>query len=162
IFSTLQCHPSSTTVTAVSVFSRSYLDFGEPSHFSQDYDPDTLEHEQDVYGEYDELDPLDDAEEVIIPHVETHVPAHLGSTIPMCQLPTPEEKIISEDGPRCTCRAAIRHTETFTIPLRRKLNLTWDTGFQRGRVAKEVDVFLHLEHMQTKNNPPSFNTSKDL
>ncbi|KAG1724322.1 uncharacterized protein EDB91DRAFT_1255279 [Suillus paluster] len=94
IFSSIDnvIHHLSTTVTCGQrVVQGLTSDFGEPSHFSQDYDPDTLEHEQDVYGEYDELDPLDDAEEVIIPHVESATDDVSAYNPPLLSVPHPEQ-----------------------------------------------------------------------
>ncbi|KAG1802822.1 uncharacterized protein HD556DRAFT_1489651 [Suillus plorans] len=57
--------------------------------------------------------------------------------------------------------ATIRHTENIYYPFASKSEFDLAGWLSRGALSqKEIDAFLHLEH--TKNNPPSFSTSKDL
>ncbi|KAG1749362.1 hypothetical protein EDB19DRAFT_1904877 [Suillus lakei] len=202
-------HLSTTVTCSQRVVQGLTSDFGEPSHFSQDYDPDDLEHEQGgacisldqwrlnfsmhlVYGEYEGLDTLDDAEEVIIPHVESVTDDVSAYNPPLSSVPhpstpesacdTPLASVDPSAGPRpstfreyhpnapithhggenhlqkmdCNVHSTIHHTENLYYPFASKAE--FDLGYwlsEGASLQKEVD-------MQTKNNPPSFNTSKDL
>ncbi|KAG1832346.1 hypothetical protein F4604DRAFT_1606038 [Suillus subluteus] len=145
-----------------------------------------------VYGEYEEVDPLDDAEEgdvsvynlplLSVPDPQQYHPSTLES-----DYDTPLASVDPSAGPRPgTMReyhpnvpithpggenllqkmdrdvhAAIRHSENLYYPFASKAEFDLGYWLSEGALSqKEVDMFLHLEH--TKNNPPSFNTSKDL
>ncbi|KAG1883457.1 hypothetical protein F4604DRAFT_1677774 [Suillus subluteus] len=159
-----------------------------------DSDHDDPEHEQDgaFYEEYEEADPLDDAEDDDIsfnnpplwsaPHPEQYHPSTLES-----DYDTPLASVDPSAGPRPSTwrdyhpnepithpggenhlqkmdhnvHAAVRHTENLYYPFASKTEFNLGYWLSEGALLqKEVDVFLHLEH--TRNNPPSFSTSKDL
>ncbi|KAG1724156.1 uncharacterized protein EDB91DRAFT_1239997 [Suillus paluster] len=175
IFSSIDnvIHHLSTTVTCGQrVVQGLTLDFGEPSHFSQDYDPDTLEHGQDAYNpplssvpnpeQYHPSTPesvcdtpLASVDPSAGPHPSTFREYH--PNVPITH-PRGENHLQKMDR---NVHAAIHHTENLYYPFASKAEFDLGYWLSEGVLSqKEVDVFLHLEH--TKNNPPSFNTSKDL